>query len=48
MLGLSVPSVQEVERRSSKSVFRNDQGAQENIQKGFLEEMTLLMGLRDE
>lgn len=48
MLGLSVPSVQEVERRSSKSVFRNGQGAQENIQEGFLEEMTLLMGLRDE
>lgn len=47
MLGLSVPTVQEVERRSSKSVFRNGQGAQDNIQEGFLEEMTLLMGLRD-
>lgn len=42
-----IPDVQEVERRGSKSALGNDQGTQESIKEGFLEEMTLLLGLKD-
>lgn len=42
-----IPDVQEAERRGSKSARRNDQGIQESIKEGFLEEMTLLLGLKD-
>lgn len=49
MLGLrGIRSVQEVDRKRSKSPLRNGQRVQESIQEGFLEEVTLLLGLKDE
>lgn len=48
MLGLrGIRSVQEVDRKRSKSPLRNGQRAQESIQEGFLE-VTLLLGFKDE
>lgn len=48
MLGSrDVPGVQEVDKGRSKSGLRKDQGQQESIQEGFLEEMTLVSGLKD-
>lgn len=43
-----VPSVLEVDRRRSKSALGNGQGQQESIHEGFLEDMTLVLGLKDE
>lgn len=48
MLGSrDVPSVREVDRGRSKSALRKGQEKQESIQEGFLEEMTLVSGLKD-
>lgn len=43
-----VPRVLEVDGRRSKPALGNGQGQQESIHEGFLEEMTLLLGLKDE
>lgn len=49
MLGLrGIRNVQEVDRKRSKSPLRNGQRVQESTQEGFLEEVTLLLGLKDE
>lgn len=49
MLGLrGIQSVQGVDSKRSKSPLRNGQRVQESIQEGFLVEVTLLLGLKDE